>query len=546
MLRLHHCQIENFRALRKLSLFLDETTVLVGENGCGKSSLLKALEICLGSDAPPGAFRFGPGDFHRGPELSGIEPVRIRLRIREEGDDDSRRWQRLREAGLAGPSGRLNFTLLVEATCQRETVTTRYRFEAPGFCGDPAATLAETRRLLPFIRIHGGRPAQPDPEPEGLSAEELGHERVRRQLRADLASLVEVDAVDQGTLSLVRDAVEDVLRRLEVSALKEPPTEQDARIRAPMSPSGSWAQMAELLRGSGARSLAMLAFAGAFLQARGPDMLDPEARPIVSVEDPETSLHPLMLASVWSLIRRLPTQKLVTTNSTDLLAAIPLESLRRMVRESTGRARAYSVPPQGMSLDDLRRVAYHLRVRRGTALLMRFWLMVEGETEFWLLPEIARALGLDLRAEGVECLEFAQSGMGPLARLANHLGIGWHLLADGDRAGQGYARQAAPLAHPEQGRVTLLRARDIEHCLWEHGYHSVYLRAAGLPETRGRRRKATHVIEQAIKHSSKPQLALILGQAMRAPGSPGVPPALERMLRDSVYWAANGRFPPER
>jgi putative ATP-dependent endonuclease of OLD family len=532
--------------LRSFSLTLEPTTVLMGENGCGKSSLLKALEICLGNDVPSGRFTFACGDFHRSSPGAQPQPLRIRLRFREEGDPQPDLWPTLRQAGLAPAGGCLDFTLRVESRWSPQGAISSFAFEAPGFTGDPDQTLTETRRLLPFIRIHGGSPAQPEPDLQEASPEEQARERVRRQLRADLASLVEVDAVSPSTLASVRDAVEEVLRRLEVAALPEAPVDKDARIRAPMSPSGSWEQMAELLRGSGARSLAMLAFAGAFLQARGPDLLDPQARPIVSIENPETSLHPLMLASVWNLIGRLPTQKLVTTNSTELLAAIPLECLRRMVRQNSGRARAYSVPPQGMSLDDLRRVAYHLRVRRGTALFMRFWLLVEGETEFWLLPEIARALGLDLRAEGVECVEFAQSGLAPLARLANHLGIGWHLLADGDRAGQSYAAQAAPLAHPESGRVTVLKARDIEHCLWEHGYASVYLRAAGLPDTRGQRRKANYAIEHAIRQSSKPQLALVLGQAMRTPRSPGVPPALERMLRDAVHWAAHGRFPSHR
>jgi putative ATP-dependent endonuclease of OLD family len=526
-------------------LHLDETTVLVGENGCGKSSLLKALEICLGHEARSGVFSFRPGDFHRSPELSEFEPIRIRLDFREAEGPNRKLWKTLRTAGLEGPQGRLEFSLVVTSTLQDGKIDTNYSFQARGFRGDPGTTLGEVRRLFPFIRIRGGQPAQPDPDPlTDRPLEELAREQVQRQLRADLASLVEVDAVSQSTLDSVRDAVDDVLRRLEIATMREPRSEPDTRIQAPLLPSGSWAQMADLLRGSGARSLAMLAFTGAFLQARGPDVLDPEARPIVSVEDPETSLHPLMLTSVWSLIRRLPTQKVVTTNSTDLLAAIPLDSLRRMVRDPSGRARTYSVPPDGMSLDDLRRVAYHLRVRRGTALFMRFWLLVEGETEFWLLPEIARALGLDLRAEGVECLEFAQSGLAPLARLANHLGIGWHLLSDGDRAGQSYGNQAARLAQPARNRVTVLRARDIEHCLWEHGYHATYLQAAGQPpERRARPRKANEVIGRAIKHTSKPHLAILLGEAMQAPGSPGVPEPLERMIRDAVHWATHGHFP---
>ena len=38
-------------------------------------------------------------------------------------------------------------------------------------------------------------------------------------------------------------------------------------------------------------------------------------------------------------------------------------------------------------------MAYHVRAKRGALLFARCWLLVEGETEFTLLPELARLLG---------------------------------------------------------------------------------------------------------------------------------------------------------
>jgi ABC-type cobalamin/Fe3+-siderophores transport system ATPase subunit len=35
--------VENYRALRRARVSFDQTTVLIGENDCGKSSLLEAL-----------------------------------------------------------------------------------------------------------------------------------------------------------------------------------------------------------------------------------------------------------------------------------------------------------------------------------------------------------------------------------------------------------------------------------------------------------------------------------------------------------------------
>lgn len=66
----------------------------------------------------------------------------------------------------------------------------------------------------------------------------------------------------------------------------------------------------------------------------------------------------------------------------------------------------------------------------------RCWLLVEGETEVWLFNELARQCGYDLAAEGVQIVEFAQSGLRSLIKVAKEFGIDWHVVTDGDPAGK--------------------------------------------------------------------------------------------------------------
>jgi putative ATP-dependent endonuclease of OLD family len=86
----------------------------------------------------------------------------------------------------------------------------------------------------------------------------------------------------------------------------------------------------------------------------------------------------------------------------------------------------------------------------------------EEETESWVLPELAQACGYDA-AEGIRCVEFAQSGIRPLLRLAIDLGIQWHVLADGDPAGRSYAATAREFlkGRAAPGRITVLDEPDI-------------------------------------------------------------------------------------
>lgn len=62
-MKLTRFQIENFRGIESLDLALDKTTVLIGENNAGKSSVLEALNICMTRGLGRRALPFGEFDY---------------------------------------------------------------------------------------------------------------------------------------------------------------------------------------------------------------------------------------------------------------------------------------------------------------------------------------------------------------------------------------------------------------------------------------------------------------------------------------------------
>ena len=153
-------------------------------------------------------------------------------------------------------------------------------------------------------------------------------------------------------------------------------------------------------------------------------------------------------------------------------------------------------------------------------------------------------LGYDLEGEGVRCVEFAQCGVAPLLRLANDLGIEWHLLSDGDESGVAFAKDAArQLRDGRRGdHVTHLDRRNMEMLLYHHGFEDVYFRAAGLPvperdapqEGRPTPRK---VVERAIRAHSKPSLALMVAEECARRGPESVPEQLRHVIDTAVRLA---------
>jgi putative ATP-dependent endonuclease of OLD family len=549
---LRRVRIESFRGIERLDLALDPTTILIGENNTGKTSLLDALNICLG----PGSgatVPFRSSDFRR---VGGDEgepaprPIRVLLRFREHR---SGAWKR-KGSPLGGVmmmrAGRHEIRLLVTAIPDSaEQPEVQWRFldlnnEPIGPESDPAL-LAEVRRLSPFLLLradrglatYDGDTDQDELEDSDRRVLQVEIDRVYQEL-VESREGVESPELERG-VAFVREHVETAARR--IGSLEEPQTLLDDLVQTPRRFSRRFSTGASgPPEGSGALSLAVLLLTGAILRARGPARIAPDADPIVAVEEPEAHLHPRLLAAMWGIIDGFPTQKVVTTNSGELLAAVPLRSIRRLQRRRE-RIRVFQ-PGRKLTIDEMRRIGYHIRVQRGDALFARCWLLIEGETEFWLLPEFARILGFDFVVEGIKSVEFAQCGVEPLIKLAKNSGIEWHLLADGDEAGRVYTTSARRHIGRKQlsDRITQLAEPDMEHCLYENGYADIYskvARVAGSETSRSGKPAPGAVIREAIRGASKPYLALLVAERASSLGEDGVPAVLQSLIRTVVRQA---------
>lgn len=548
-MHLRQISITNFRGISSLDLELGRDTVVVGENNHGKTSLLDVLHRCLGppedGEAPAWEYR----DFRRGPD-GIVGPIRVVLAFEPAPDPtaptlddrlfaaaasegpDGARWVRLEFTGEPG-SGAMGVKLVdAEGT----------PLELPAH----DAIVSRLRQIHPVLLIRLAQLPQDDPlewasrsvvrdfdASDGDEPEEVITQVYHRLLRTrggiptgeihrglQAARHLGVGGGSEGDMP-ARSAVRRMLERFVEDA--------PAKGGRPSA-------------GSGAHSLGLLMVLGALLEARGTAAMDGETAPLIAMEEPEVHLHPMLLSSAWHVIQGLQAQTLVTTNSGELLSEIPLVNVRRLVR-SGGRIHAYRLRDGTLAPDALRRVAYHVRAKRGVTLFARCWILVEGETEFWLLSELAAILGYDLHAEGVRCVEFAQCGVAPLVRLANDLGIRWHLLSDGDESGVGFADDAARQMEGRRRRdhVTRLPRRNVEMLLWDEGFADVYLRAAGMTGAGGEGGEGPpnpkKVVAKAVRAHSKPYLALMVAEecARRGPGS--VPGPLRHVIEAAVELA---------
>lgn len=559
-------EIEHFRGIKRLAVALSHVTAIIGENNFGKTSLLNALLICLGIESKGTQLDFDDDDFHSETGEAGAraQSLSIELTFREyqPGAWKAPSLSRLTKVmtPFEGPRHQIRCRIAARRDDRggkpHAVVSFRNLVGSELRVDDPLTLFAELRRLAPVVALRSTRfmthrpgvsigatdePWDGDPMHERL---EDGVREIFRSLA--LGEVIQREEFERAVSSMGRlvGTLADRLGTLSAddARLAEELLTLPARFDGPTDSSPK-----PIRSGFGSQSVALLALLSALLESRGALAIAPDAAPIIVVEDPEAHHHPMMLASIWRLIDRLPAQKLITTNSGDLLAHVPIRSIRRLVRRRD-RVEVHRVGRNTLSTDDMRRIGYHVRANRASSVFARCWLLVEGESEYHLVPELARQLGYDFGAEGIRCLEFAQCGLMPLLKVAQDLAIEWHVLTDGDSAGASYAAMARNALRENDrasDRVTELEERNIEMFMWHNGFDRIYREASGVENVHPRRRHgeeddARFFIERAIDNYSKPRLAILAAEAADESGTTTVPKALRHVIETCVRLARQG------
>ena len=548
---LERVEIVGFRGINRLSLMLEQNNVLIGENAWGKSSLLDALTLLLSPEFD--LYHFVRDDFWFPPgDIQGREHhlhIILTFRETEPGRHRVRRFRPLQRCWVPCDDGyhRVFYRLEGELAEDDSVMTLRSFIDGEG----EALVLEEIDelarhlvRLMPVLRlrdarfmrrIHNGTvPHSPQID---ITARQLDF--LSRELVSHPQNLSD---------GQIRQGLSAMVQLLEHYFAEQSSAQTRHRLmrRRSHDEQRSWRYLDIINRmidkpGGRSHRVILLGLFATLLQAKGTVRLDRDARPLLLIEDPETRLHPIMLSVAWHLLNLLPLQRVTTTNSGELLSLTPVEQVCRLVREST-RVSAWRLGPGGMNAEESRRIAFHIRFNRASSLFARCWLLVEGETETWVINELARQCGHHFDAEGVKVIEFAQSGLKPLIKFARRMGIQWHVLVDGDEAGKKYAATVRGLLNNdrelERDHLTSLPALDMEHFMYRQGFDDVYHRVAQIPDNVPMNMR--RVITKAIHRSSKPDLAIEVAMEAGRRGVDAVPTLLKKMF-SRVLWLARGR-----
>ena len=542
---LDHVEIVGFRGINRLSLNVEELSAFLGENSWGKSSLFDALSLFLSGTRKN--YKFSKEDFHQppNPEITSNKLIHLVFTFKEQwsGQACLRQYKTINKvwANDNDTLRYIHYQVDGELTPVGNIKTRRYFLDDKGsekvFIKDELANLvSEFISFVPVLRMGNEIPLIIDTGNtiETRSKREKFEARIKRIFRRLNASSQQLSEyqMKRGYEALAYLFDHYLFKRYADFDFKRVDFEHDIHTQKPFSFEGLSHFHDLLKQGNKSDRAMLLLILGEFLTVRGEHLLRRGATPVLLLEEPENNLHPVNLAITWRFFSLLPMQKLVSTNSSQLLSFFPLSCIQRLVRQQYV-IKSYRLNRDHFSSNDLRRITFHVRMTRPQSLFARSWLLVEGETETWLLTELARYCGYHLIIEGVQVIEFAQCGLSPLIKLAQDLNIEWHVLTDGDAAGQKYASRVDDMlleGDPLANRLTVLPALDIEHLFFENGFADIYLEAANYTEQDLARLSVNKVIDKAVHKYSKPGLGLAIASAVEVRGAESIPPLLKRLF----------------
>lgn len=418
LVRIVRVHIENFRGIRLADLHFDGTTVLLGDNNTGKTTVFEAIELAIGADRLARTQAIDEHDFFGGDYIGaeGRPAPRIVTEVVIAGLDQQHcdrfrnnlEFWRSADRTLVGPGG--------AAVAGQPGVepAIRIRFEG-AYDRDADEFTAKTWFAIP--RQEDGTPTS---ECRSSDKREFGFLHLRalrtgnRALSMERGSLLDVILKTYEVRTRMWEGLLDRLRGLDVVG------ENDAEfgriltaIRDAMRKivPGEWAdaphlRVSELTRedlrrvlksflgtgvpgyaapfqhqGSGTINALVLAMLGLIAERRN-------GRVIFAMEEPEISLPPHVQKRVVDKVQELASQALFTSHSPYVIEQFAPEQMTVMRRDLTGMLTAAQVVlPENLKLKIFRD---GFRTRFCEALLARRVLVVEGKTEFVAYNAVAR------------------------------------------------------------------------------------------------------------------------------------------------------------
>ncbi len=361
-MRIARLKIENFRSTKALDMELGETTVLIGPNNAGKTSILDAVRIVLTRRWGQRGTGFTEYDVHLASESDDPKEstgIAIELHSEEQvaGEWPDALQQDLDDIAQTDPTTGKSFITL-RASCAWNAAEGAFlpawiflNAAREPMIGQSARRMNLERfwQYLPVFYLGALRDADDEFSARSqfwgrlLKAMEIPtalEQRVqrvldllnRRLLQADPRLVQIAKTLSGATRVAARDRDGGV--ELRFVPLKSWDLLSKAEIILRNEPDWPWLPLQH--HGQGVQSLSVIFLFQAFVEHLLAELYKADSEPVLALEEPETHLHPQAARTLWAHVNALPGQKIITTHSPYFVQHVPFRDLRLIRRTDNG------------------------------------------------------------------------------------------------------------------------------------------------------------------------------------------------------------------
>jgi putative ATP-dependent endonuclease of OLD family len=534
---------------------------LIGENNTGKTAILDALRFALKDIRSRKGCAFDTYDFHLAAadsEPSAAPNIHIRVTFKEDiaGEWGAPLLSSLQRARILQSDDDGKGTVIFEVSGGFDPAARDFshnwcfiNLQGQELTGISDTALSTLQNAISYYYLAALRDAGRHFDPRGpfwrpfLKDSQLSA-TAKAEIESKLQEVNDLIVASHETFSQVSGRLDDIAKVVPVGGAENtvsieavPGRLFDMLSKAQVNlKAGSGAKVPLARHGEGTQSLSVLMLFKAFLSNWSQGM------PFVALEEPEGHLHPSAIRALWKLLDQLPGQKMISTHSGDLLAEVSPECVVRLYRKQGEIARS-RLADANLDPDEQRKFNFHIRQARGELLFARCWILGEGETETSLIPEVVRALNLDLEQNGIRCLQHRHAGIDVFLKVARCLGIAVVGICDNDGQGSADMIKLRTLlderGHP--GALFVTPEKAIEGYLCAQGFDDIYTSYLGPQSWPKVTVPAGHAdywsqVGSAVGNKFKTQAAEKVAQRIRSQATPA-PPLMESCVRRAIQLA---------
>lgn len=495
-IQLKQLRVHGFRGLDNLEIDFEPTTVLVGTNNAGKTTLLKSLQLALSN-----TLQITDDDFHFSDTIIRDKIIVdiLFISVNEAGEQVAEfedKWATVfttDRIGIAGDGNQfLAFRTIVEENLIRKTYKKKqfvidewgvFHDEADGYwySKEYDNELSFYFDEIPFFYLDANRDILDDLKNKtsflGKILSSITYNPADRELIENLIKDLNKETIERSdiltnlhtTLEELDTAMDNPQNTVDITPFTKKIRDLNKGVKI------NYSQFSMEYHGMGTRSWSSLLILKAFILQNKKLADDSHVAyyPIIAIEEPESHLHPNAQKKLYSQINSIVGQKIIATHSSYIAGSAKLKEVRSINRISSNISIGKYLESDFES-EDIRKIYRQVINTRGELFFSKLVILFEGETEEQALPiTIKRHLNKNPIELGVDFIGVGGSGNYlPFIRFFEAFNIPYLIFSDNEAAANAtVTNQISKSKLNDITRVVFLNAgNDFEKELCDNGY----------------------------------------------------------------------------